>query len=104
MMEGIVYSPWDHNQNLGRNYLICLAFLLLLQAKRSKSLLTFTRNLPSAPLTILRCVLRISTWIADWFCAKVALFEIGILNFQSGFLVSEAPTGRYQANNGHRPL
>jgi hypothetical protein len=32
--------------------------------------------------TNLRFVLRSAAWFADWFCAKVALFEFGILNFQ----------------------
>jgi hypothetical protein len=32
-------------------------------------------NLPSAPLTNLRFVLRNAAWFTDWFCAKVALFE-----------------------------
>jgi len=91
---------------LGRNFLICIAFPFFsfcrqkgakLQGEATRTrLLTFTRNLPSvtAPAlsiaegTNLRFMLRNAAWFADWFCAKVALFEFGILNFQSGFLVS----------------
>jgi len=50
---------------------------LLLWAKRSKSLLTFARNLPSATLTNLHFVLRNAAWFADWFCAKVVLSVYG---------------------------